>query len=498
MAGKRKLLFNKKPRGAKKKKEFKKVLVSIIIGFVAVAFVGSFAYNYAARRGRANYVAVVNGEPISMGSDSLFANLYRNFYEQERQQAEEEGLTEEKNREILRRALDAAIQRTLILQYAEKQGIEVAKETVLASIVKKGYYASPEKSFDEERYRNTPEADKKRIFQSEKKQLTIELFLEEHFNSVKISEPEIKSFYQFLDYGKKIEYVVLRYTDIPEDKLLAFYQENPRLFEQAHAAHILIKEDKQKAEEILKKVRNNPEKFSEIAREVSEDTTAEKGGDLGWFYRKDMVPEFSEAAFKLKKGKISDIVTTVFGYHIIKALDDVKIKPFEEALYRVKREYVEANREEVEKKVGEKTRQILQMVSMNPEKFSEAAKEYGLTVTTTDFITVSGQYILDEKQSTPLFELMNTEELINIVFSTPVGSIGGPVQSSEGQIIFRVLEEKKFDQEELEKSRDYITRVYNNIKENNLFNDWYIHTLRNSKIVDNFNEFFPLEPQQTG
>jgi len=498
MALNKKFRFNKKTGSTKRKKEFKKVLVSIIIGFVAVAFIGSFAYNYAARRGKVNYVAVVNGQPISMGSDSLFANLYRNFFEQERQQAKAGEITAEKNREILRRALDATIQRTIILQYAKKKGIDVAKDTVLARIVKKGYYASPEKSFDQERYRNTPEADKKRIFQSEKEQLIIELFLDEHFNSVKVSDAELKSFFQFIDYGKKIEYIVLKYTDIPDEKLLSFYSENPRLFEQAHVAHILIKEDKEKAEEILKKAKENPEKFSEIAKEVSEDTTAEKGGDLGWFYRKDMVPEFSEAAFKLKKGEISDIVTTVFGYHIIMALDEVKIKPFEEALYRIKREYVQANQEEVEKRVGEKTRELLQMVSMNPEKFSEAVKEYGLNATTTDYITVSGQYILNEKKNTPLFELMNSEELIKVVFSTNVGSIGGPVEISEGQIIFRVVEEKKFEQEELEKSREYITNIYSNIKENNLFNDWYIFTLRNSKIVDNFDQFFPLNPEQTG
>ena len=72
---------NKNIRSSTKKNPFKKLLVSIIIGFVAVAFVGSFAYRYTARRGVSSNVAVINGEPVSVGPDSLFANFYRQFYE---------------------------------------------------------------------------------------------------------------------------------------------------------------------------------------------------------------------------------------------------------------------------------------------------------------------------------------------------------------------------------------------------------------------------------
>ena len=474
----------------KKKPEFKKLIVSIVIGFVAVAFVGSFAYNYAAKRGKPNYIAVVNGEPIPLGSDSLFANLYRRFYEEERQKNPEKEITEEQNLQLLRRALDAAIQRTLILQYAKKEGLRVAKETVLARIIEKGYYATPEKDFDEERFANTPEADRKQIYKAEKEQLIIELFMDEHFNIVSTSEIETKSFYQLVDYGKKIEYIYLKYDDIPEEKLKKFYNENPRLFEQAHVAHILIKKDREKAEKILQELRKNPDKFEEIAKKESEDTTAEKGGDLGWFYRNDMVPEFSEAAFKLKKGEISEIVETPFGFHIIKALDNVKIKPYEEALPRVKREYVNTYREEVEKNVAEKSKNILEAVSRAPEKFEEIAEVYKLKPIRTDFITLSGQYILNEEQNAPLFELMGNQNLVELIFSTKINHIGGPVKVTNGEIIFKVIEEKKFDPEQYEKAKDYVTRIYTNLKQNNLFNDWYVHTRNNSKIVDNFNKFF--------
>jgi parvulin-like peptidyl-prolyl isomerase len=82
------------------------------------------------------------------------------------------------------------------------------------------------------------------------------------------------------------------------------------------------KQSKVKAEEVLKRVRAG-EDFAKLAKEFSTDGSKDKGGDLGWFARGAMVPEFEEAAFKLKPGEVSDLVQTKFGYHIIK-LDERK------------------------------------------------------------------------------------------------------------------------------------------------------------------------------
>ncbi len=72
--------------------------------------------------------------------------------------------------------------------------------------------------------------------------------------------------------------------------------------------------------------------FAELAKEYSNDPgSASKGGDLGYFKRRKMVPQFDEAAFNLKVNEISDIVETRFGYHIIQVTDKKKIPPFEEA-----------------------------------------------------------------------------------------------------------------------------------------------------------------------
>jgi parvulin-like peptidyl-prolyl isomerase len=480
---------DKKP-GGRKETSFKKLLVSIVIGFVAIAFIGSFAYQQAAQRGGGgNHLAVVNGQPINAGGDSLFANYYRQFHEQQRQQLEEgEEISEQQNRQLLRQALDAVIQRTLILQYAEEKGVEVSRNAVLARIMREGYYASPEKSFNQERYTNTPEADRQRLFKSVREQMIVELFVDQFVTDAKVSDLDLRSFHRLSDYGKKIQYVFLRFDDVPEEELMAFYVENQMRFEQAHAAHILIKEDQEEAQAVYQRVMENPDQFAEIASEVSEDPTAEEGGDLGWFYREDMVPEFSQAALALSESEISGPVQTMFGYHIIKLLDPIRVQPFEDALYRVKQEYVEANREQVEKKVASRSKDFITRASRKPEEFIGIADAMDLDIETTDYIAAGGSYIMNEDRNVPLFELMGVQDLPETVFSTRVGAVGGPVRTPEGDLIFKVIEEKEFSDQEFDEAREYLTRVYTNLKGNYQFNDWYAHAVRTSRIENNFNE----------
>jgi peptidyl-prolyl cis-trans isomerase C len=91
------------------------------------------------------------------------------------------------------------------------------------------------------------------------------------------------------------------------------------MVKEVHAAHILVKNDK-KAQEVLEKL-NGGQSFAEMARKYSQCPSAKSGGDLGWFGKNKMVPEFEKAAFEGEKGKVLGPVKTKFGYHIIKVVD---------------------------------------------------------------------------------------------------------------------------------------------------------------------------------
>jgi peptidyl-prolyl cis-trans isomerase C len=82
------------------------------------------------------------------------------------------------------------------------------------------------------------------------------------------------------------------------------------------ASHILVK-DRALANELLKKIKQGAA-FERLAREFSTDSTKSSGGDLGWFGPGKMVAPFEAALKRLSNGSVSDVVSTQFGFHIIK------------------------------------------------------------------------------------------------------------------------------------------------------------------------------------
>jgi len=93
---------------------------------------------------------------------------------------------------------------------------------------------------------------------------------------------------------------------------------------EVHARHILLP-DEASAKAALARVKAG-EDFAKVATELSKDPGSE-GGDLGWFTKERMVPEFSDAAFKMEPGQISEPVKSQFGWHIIK-VEEKRMKTF--------------------------------------------------------------------------------------------------------------------------------------------------------------------------
>ena len=106
---------------------------------------------------------------------------------------------------------------------------------------------------------------------------------------------------------------------ITDDAMKKVYEDASKQItseQEVHARHILVptEEEAKKVEDELKKGAD----FAELAKKESKDPGASDGGDLGFFTKEQMVPEFSKVAFELEPGKISDPVKTQFGWHIIK------------------------------------------------------------------------------------------------------------------------------------------------------------------------------------
>ena len=197
---------------------------------------------------------------------------------------------------------------------------------------------------------------------------------------------------------------VARQVSVPPAELQTYYEQNKSSFaepEQRRASHILLTvgeggsaKDKagarKLAEELLARVRAQPEDFAKLAREYSKDPgSAGKGGDLGLFGRNMMVKPFEEAAFGLKAGEISDIVESEFGLHIIR-VTEVKggaVAPFEQVKAKIEATY---RQQQAQKKFAEAAEQFTNIVYEQSDSLQPAAEKLGLKIQAVQNVTRDG------------------------------------------------------------------------------------------------------------
>jgi len=141
---------------------------------------------------------------------------------------------------------------------------------------------------------------------------------------------------------------------ITDADLQKFYDQNKDKFktgDQVKASHILLKTEKE-AQDVLAQLKAGG-KFEDLARKYSVDPAGSKGGDLGWFGKGSMIPEFEKVAFTMKEGETSGIVKTKFGYHIIKLTGKraAGVLPFAEVKDQIKAALLPEKQQEIFKKM---------------------------------------------------------------------------------------------------------------------------------------------------
>lgn len=207
-------------------------------------------------------------------------------------------------------------------------------------------------------------------------------YFEAHKNELKIPEKR-KVRYALVDMQAMRDRMQISPQDIQRS-----YDDNQQQYstpEQVRASHILLKTDgkdeatvRKQAGEILAKARGGAD-FAKLATQYSEDEGSKvKGGDLDYFGKGQMVPEFDKVAFSLKPGEISDLVKSQFGFHIIKVVDKkaATSKPLAEVRAQIE-DQLKWERAQTE---AQKTADDVAAKLKKPSDFDTVAKARGLAV----------------------------------------------------------------------------------------------------------------------
>lgn len=351
-------------------------IAKFILGGIALSFalwgIGDYFMG-----GRIEPVAEIDGSPISQGEFAQIyerqLNSYRNLLGKNYSKAmvESLGLKEE--------TVQTLINRHLMLDEARSLGLTAPQQAVVAAVTNNPAFLSAG-NFDPQRYRIltrnmgfaspqdyeselslnlmvdalqsaiigsarvTEEEIRDRFNREYEQRILAAIVVDpEHLvDQVKLSDKEAKAWYE----ANKEQYksplrVKLAVVDIDpsriaadvsvgKDEIKQAYEARKQEFvqpEERRARHILIKvaadadakakaAARKKAERALARIKAG-EDFAKVAKSMSEDSTADKGGELGWFRKGTMVPAFDAAVFSMQPGATSDIIQTRFGYHII-------------------------------------------------------------------------------------------------------------------------------------------------------------------------------------
>src|SRR6266446_6316233 len=248
-------------------------------------------------------------------------------------------------------------------------------------------------------------------------------------------------------------------AQVSDADLKAQYQQNIQQYEvpnRVHAEHILlmtvgktdaeIEEIHQKAEDVLKQAKKGTN-FEDLAKKYSEDPGSKyKGGDLGWITQGQTVPEFEKTAFGLEKGKISDLVKTQYGFHIIKVLDKetAHTKSFEEVKDSIK---VPALLGKVDKMASDQADQLSATIRRsNKVSLDDLAKQFHLSLGETRPVTATD----------PILELGNSKEAKEAIFRLRQDELSLPIRTDRGYLVLSVKQIQPAHPGSLEEVRDKI------------------------------------------
>jgi peptidyl-prolyl cis-trans isomerase D len=476
-------------------------LLVVVAAFVASLFV--FGTKGFGDGERADAVATVNGEAIPLERYQQAYQSYMNMYSQ----ASRSPLTPEMAERLglSRQVTEALIEEALVVQKARAEGLEATDEEVNVQVHAIRAFHEDGR-FTRRRFEDVLKRAGLRessFVDSVRRELTVRKVQDVIRNGVKVSDgevaeaftqrrEEVRAAWALVDIGplvaaatasdeelaaylrdhggdfrqperRKIQYVSVSPKDfvrpVSEAAVEKYYTEHAADFDsppEVKAAHILVRvpetggsegEDAARAKiaDVIKRAKAG-EDFAKLATAVSEDPGSKtRGGDLGWVKKGDMVPQFEEPLFKLRKGELSEPVRTPFGFHAIKVFDVRQggRKPLKEVAGPIRDRLAAEAADRAAKAKADELRPPLQVA----KDFMAESKKLGLTPVET---TIA-------KTERPAGVPGGADPLEEVAFALAAGGVSTPVQTPAGYVVVKALDRIPAGVPPLAEIRDRVT-----------------------------------------
>ncbi len=293
--------------------------------------------------------------------------------------------------------------------------------------------------------------------------------------SIQASDAELATFFEknksryLLGERRTLRYVLVdtaqlsQRSPVSEQEIRAYYDahiDRYRIQNRARVSRILFKtvgktdaeveEIRGKAEGVLKKAKSGA-KFEDLAKQNSEDSTKDAGGDLGWIAQGQTVPEFEKAAFTLPKGSISDLVKTRYGIEIIKVVDreNARTQSFEEVRAQILPFLANESADRTASAIADRMAAAVRQGGNQP--IEQFAKQFGVAVAETGPVA--------QGVAIPEFGGANPE-LDASLFRLNKGQLSMPIKVARGYLVFTVKETQPARQATLGDVREKVLADY--------------------------------------
>ena len=480
----------------------------VILGFLVVAF-AFFGLNSYLQTDAVTYAAVVNGEEISLAQHQRATERLRRSMEEQLGQAFDPELL---NDDFLKaNALQQLINQTLVLQAADAAGFSASNEQVAARI--SAIEAFRENGvFSKEKYEQVlgyqgirpaefeqnlkqdiiasqftggmaataaaPEQSLSQAFLLEGQQRRFRyliLPLSTFSSNMAVSKDEIATYFEdHSDAFMTPERVRAQYleldvatldpgVEVDEQALQALYDEQAGKYvtpEERHARHILIRlladaDDEattaalEKADSIVSRL-DGGEEFAALAKELSDDPgSAANGGDLGFFGRGIMAPEFENAVFGLQPGELSKPVKSPFGFHVIELVEirPEVATPLDEVRDELTAQLLSSERGDL---FYEKSETLSNLAFEQPDSLQAAADELELEIRDTGWVSADEGTGVTEHDS--VREALFSEDVLDNGNNSAAIEIG-----ADHVVVLRVVERQEAARQSLDAVREQIS-----------------------------------------